>query len=189
MGGPILSAGGRAVKQYTDIFVGLDVAKSRHAVAVAEDGRQGEVRYLGEIGADKESVRRLVAKLGKRHGRRLHFCYEAGPTGYGLYRQLVELGHECMVVAPSLIPRKPGDRVKTNRRDAQQLARLLRAGELTAVWVPDEAHEARSCRLPCTSLRAVSTARSSWAGSDLQCTGRNQPNRISCAMPRASLRS
>src|SRR4051794_33935829 len=142
MGGPILSAGGRAVKQYTDIFVGLDVAKSRHAVAVAEDGRQGEVRYLGEIGADKESVRRLVAKLERRHGRRLHFCYEAGPTGYGLHRQLVELGHECTVVAPSLIPRKPGDRVKTNRRDAQQLARLLRAGELTAVWVPDEAHQA-----------------------------------------------
>jgi transposase len=130
------------VKQYTEIFVGLDVAKSRHAVAVAEDGRQGEVRYLGEIGADKDSVRRLVAKLEKRHGRRLHFCYEAGPTGYGLHRQLVELGHECTVVAPSLIPRKPGDRVKTNRRDAQQLARLLRAGELTAVWVPDEAHEA-----------------------------------------------
>ena len=71
------------MKQYTEIFVGLDVAKSRHAVAVAEDGRQGEVRYLGEIGADKDSVRRLVAKLEKRHGRRLHFCYEAGPTGYG----------------------------------------------------------------------------------------------------------
>jgi transposase len=82
-----------------------------------------------------------VAKLEKRHGR-LHFCYEAGPTGYGLHRQLTKLGHSCTVVAPSLIPRKPGDRIKTNRRDAQQLARLLRAGELTAVWVPDEAHEA-----------------------------------------------
>src|SRR4051794_14731077 len=136
MGGPILSAGGRAVKQYTEIFVGLDVARSRHAVAVAEDGRQGEVRYLGEIGADKESVRRLVAKLEKRHGRRLHSCYEAGPTGYGLHRQLVGLGHECTVA-----PRKPGDRVKTNRRDAQQLARLLRAGTDRGL-VPDEAHEA-----------------------------------------------
>jgi transposase len=130
------------VEQHTDVFVGLDVAKARHAVAVAEDGRQGEVRYLGEIGADPESVRRLVAKLEKRHGRGLHFCYEAGPTGYGLHRQLTKLGHQCTVVAPSLIPRKPGDRVKTNRRDALQLARLLRAGELTAVWVPDEAHEA-----------------------------------------------
>ena len=127
--------------QHTEVFVGLDVAKARHAVAVAEDGRQGEVRYLGEIGADPDSVRRLVAKLEKRHGR-LRFCYEAGPTGYGLYRQLTTLGHQCTVVAPSLIPRRPGDHVKTNRRDAQQLARLLRAGELTAVWVPDEAHEA-----------------------------------------------
>jgi transposase len=69
-------------------------------------------------------------------------CYEAGPTGYGLYRQILALGHACVVVAPSLIPRRPGDRVKTNRRDALSLARLLRAGELTAVWVPDETHEA-----------------------------------------------
>jgi transposase len=129
------------VEKHTEVFVGLDVAKARHAVAVAEEGRQGEVRYIGEIGADPESVRRLVTKLEKRHDR-LHFCYEAGPTGYGLYRQLIKLGHQCSVVAPSLIPRKPGDRVKTNRRDALQLARLLRAGELTAVWVPDEAHEA-----------------------------------------------
>lgn len=129
------------MEQHAEVFVGLDVAKERHAVAVAEDGRQGEIRYFGEIGADPESVRRLVAKLEKRHGR-LQFCYEAGPTGYGLYRQLTKLGHLCIVVAPSLIPRKPGDRIKTNRRDAQQLARLHRAGELTAVWVPDEAHEA-----------------------------------------------
>ena len=74
--------------------------------------------------------------------RRLTFCYEAGPTGYGLYRQIKSLGHDCMVVAPSLIPKKPGDRVKTNRRDALSLAKLLRAGELTAVWVPDPHHEA-----------------------------------------------
>jgi transposase len=130
------------VEQHSEVFVGVDAAKLRHAVAVAEDGRQGEVRYLGEVGADTESVRRLAAKLEKRHGRGLHFCYEAGPTGYGLHRQLTALGYRCTVVAPSLVPRKPGDRVKTNRRDAQQLARLLRAGELTAVWVPDEAHEA-----------------------------------------------
>jgi transposase len=129
------------VGQHTDVFIGLDVAKERHAVAVAEEGRNGELRYMGEIGADAESVRRLAAKLAKRHGK-LHFCYEAGPTGYGLYRQLMQLGHQCSVIAPSLIPRKPGDRVKTNRRDAQQLARLLRSGELTEVWVPDEAHEA-----------------------------------------------
>ena len=92
------------MEKHTEVFVGVDVAKARHAVAVAEEGRQGEVRYIGEIGADVESVRRLVGKLEKRHGR-LHFCYEAGPTGYGLYRQLTTLGHRCTVVAPSLIPR------------------------------------------------------------------------------------
>src|SRR6185437_12802599 len=141
MGEPILSAGGRAVGEDSEVFVGLDVAKRRHAVAIAEDGRQGEIRFVGEIDADPTSVRRLVGRLEKRHAR-LHFCYEAGPTGYGLYRQLTEMGHRCAVVAPSMIPRKPGDRVKTNRRDAMQLARLLRAGELTEVWVPDEGHEA-----------------------------------------------
>jgi len=129
------------VDQHSEVFVGLDAAKLRHAVAVAEAGRQGEVRYLGEIDAEPASVRKMVGRLEKRH-QTLHFCYEAGPTGYGLYRQLTALGHACTVVAPSLIPRKAGDRVKTNRRDAVQLARLLRAGELTAVWVPDEAHEA-----------------------------------------------
>jgi transposase len=82
-------------------------------------------------------VKKLAAKY-----ERLTFCYEAGPTGYGLYRQIKSLGQECMVVAPSLIPKKPGDRVKTNRRDAVSLAKLLRAGELTAVWVPDRHHEA-----------------------------------------------
>jgi transposase len=83
----------------------------------------------------------LVAKLAKRHPR-LVFCYEAGPTGYGLHRQITALGHDCAVVAPSLIPKRPGERVKTNRRDAITLAKLHRAGELTAVWVPDPDHEA-----------------------------------------------
>ena len=84
---------------------------------------------------------KLMRKLGERY-ELVHVCYEAGPTGYGLYRQILALGHTCTVVAPSLIPRRPGDRVKTNRRDAQSLARLLRAGELTAVCVLDETHEA-----------------------------------------------
>ena len=123
------------------VFVGIDAAKLKHAVAVAEPGRSGEVRYIGEVEASPEAMRKLLTRLAARH-RKLHVCYEAGPTGYGLYRQVVALGHACTVVAPSLIPRKPGDRVKTNRRDAVALARLLRAGELTAVWVPDEAHEA-----------------------------------------------
>ena len=99
------------------------------------------MRFFGDINSTPEAVERLVTKLSKRHSR-LSFCYEAGPTGYGLYRQIEALGHECIVVAPSLIPRRSGERVKTNRRDAQSLARLLRAGELTAVWVPDETHEA-----------------------------------------------
>ncbi|GAB0120183.1 hypothetical protein Acid7E03_42550 [Acidisoma sp. 7E03] len=122
-------------------FVGIDTAKARNAVAVAESGRNGEVRYLGEFDNTPDGVSKLIRRLASRH-ETLHVCYEAGPTGYGLYRQVLALGHECTVVAQSLIPRRPGDRVKTNRRDAQSLARLLRAGELTAVWVPDETHEA-----------------------------------------------
>jgi transposase len=85
--------------------------------------------------------RKLVIKLVAKY-RQLTFCYEAGPTGYGLHRLIGKLGHDCIVAAPSLIPKKPGDRVKTNRRDAVGLAKLLRAGELTTVWVPDERHEA-----------------------------------------------
>src|SRR4029078_202411 len=80
-------------------------------------------------------------KLAGRYGK-LHICYEAGPTGYGLYRQIQALGHACLLVAPALIPKRPGERVKTNRRDAVTLARLHRAGELTGVWVPDPTHEA-----------------------------------------------
>ncbi len=124
-----------------ELFVGIDTAKLRNAVAVAEGGRDGEVRYLGEFENTPDAVAKLLRKLGGRY-ERVSVCYEAGPTGYGMYRQILALGYTCMVVAPSLIPRRPGDRVKTNRRDAQTLARLLRAGELTAVWVPDETHEA-----------------------------------------------
>jgi len=83
----------------------------------------------------------LVAKLAAKYGK-LTFCYEAGPTGYGLQRLIESLGHTSIVVAPSLVPKRAGDRVKTNRRDAEGLAKLLRAGELTSVWVPDERHEA-----------------------------------------------
>ncbi len=129
------------MKKNGEVFIGIDTAKARNAVAVADGDRNGEVRYLGEFDNTPDAVVKLVRKLAERY-ETLHFCYEAGPTGYGLYRQLVSLGHACMVVAPSLIPRRPGDRVKTNRRDALSLARLLRAGELTAVWVPDETHEA-----------------------------------------------
>jgi len=125
----------------SEVFVGLDTSKLRNAVAIAEGGRNGEVRYLGEIENTEAATCKLVKKLAAQH-RRLTFCYEAGPTGYDLHRLIKTLGHECVVVAPSLIPKKPGDRVKTNRRDALNLAKLLRAGELTAVWVPDARHEA-----------------------------------------------
>jgi transposase len=119
----------------------LDTAKLRNAVAIADAGRNGEIRYLGEFDNTEVAMRKLVEKLASKHTR-LTFCYEAGPTGYGLYRLIKSIGHDCIVVAPSLTPPKPGDRVKTNRRDAVNLAKLLRAGELTAVWVPDERHEA-----------------------------------------------
>jgi transposase len=122
-------------------YVALDTSKLRNAVAIAEEGRDGEVRYLGEIDNTPTAIGRLVRKLAKQHSA-VTFCYEAGPTGYGLYRQITGLGHACIVVAPSLIPQRPGDRVKTNRRDALSLVRQLRAGELTAVWVPDPHHEA-----------------------------------------------
>ncbi len=126
---------------HTEAFVGIDTSKLRNAVAIADSGRGGKVRYLGEFPATEAAIRKLVAKLAAKCCH-LTFCYEAGPTGYGLYRLLKSLGHDCLVVAPSLVPKKAGDRVKTNRRDALSLAKLLRAGELTAVWVPDERHEA-----------------------------------------------
>jgi transposase len=125
----------------SEAFVGIDTSKSKNAVAIAEAGRNGEVRYLGEIATTEAATRKLVAKLAGKY-RKLTFCYEAGPTGYGLCRLIGSLGHACDVVAPSLIPRKASERIKTNRRDAESLAKLLRAGELTAVWVPDAAHEA-----------------------------------------------
>src|SRR5437868_6770560 len=126
---------------FSEAFVGLDTSKLCNSVAIADAGRNGEVRFLGEIDNTPVAIGKLVKKLAAKY-ERVTFCYEAGPTGYGVYRQITALGHECIVAAPSLIPKKPGDRVKTNRRDAVGLVKLLRAGELTAVWVPDRGHEA-----------------------------------------------
>src|ERR1019366_3732450 len=120
-------------------YVGLDVHKESIAVAIADEG-SSEVRYHGAIPATPDALQKLVRRLGPP--QTLRFAYEAGPCGYGVYRTLVRLGAACMVVAPSLIPQRPGDRVKTDRRDACGLARLHRAGGLTAVWVPDDGQEA-----------------------------------------------
>jgi transposase len=119
-------------------FIGLDVHADTIAASVAEP--DGEVRPLGVIPNRLESIRKLVAKLGPVNA--LKACYEAGPTGYVVYWQLTALGVPCQVVAPSLVPVKAGDRVKTDRRDAAKLARSYRSGDLTPVWVPDAAHEA-----------------------------------------------
>jgi transposase len=119
-------------------FLGMDVHAETIAVAVAEPN--GEVRILGTIANREESIRKLVKKLGPPE--HLRACYEAGPTGYVLYWQLTQLGVECAVVAPTLVPTKAGDRVKTDRRDALKLGRSHRSGDLTAVWVPDADSEA-----------------------------------------------
>jgi transposase len=122
-------------------YVGLDVHKETIAVAAADFGKREDVREYGKIANTPASLKQLMTRLG-RGGRELRFCYEAGPCGYGIQRQLSGAGHDCVVVAPSLIPKKPGERIKTDRRDAINLARLHRAGELTPVWIPDRAHEA-----------------------------------------------
>jgi transposase len=119
-------------------FVGLDVHAETIAVAIAESGE--EVRSLGIIPNREDSIRRLVKKLGP--AEHLRVCYEAGPTGYVVYWQLTALSVKCEVIAPTLVPVKAGDRVKTDRRDAEKLARSYRSGDLTPVWVPDAAHEA-----------------------------------------------
>src|ERR1700747_3852032 len=113
-------------------FVGLDGHAETIAIAIAE--QDGEIRSLGVIPNREDSVRKLVRELGPVE--ELRFCYEAGPTGYALYWQLTKVGAKCEVVAPTLVPVKAGDRVKTDRRDALKLARNYRAGEVTAGGVP-----------------------------------------------------
>ena len=131
----------RESKSYP-VYIGLDVHKETIVVAVARAGREAPESW-GEIANKPKAVAELVECLkNELHGEVLLFCYEAGPCGYGLYRQIVDLGHDCQVVAPSLIPKKPGERIKTDRRDARKLAQTLRNGDLTAVWVPDEEQEA-----------------------------------------------
>jgi transposase len=120
-------------------YIGLDVHKATIAVAIADEA--GAPSSYGSIANDPSAIRKLMTRLGGPDIE-VRVAYEAGPTGYALYRQLSGLNIACLVVAPSLIPKRPGERVKTDRRDALKLARLLRSGDLTPVWVPDEAHEA-----------------------------------------------
>ena len=123
------------------IYVGLDVHKESIAVAYAPEERGAEVVSLGAIGSRQSDIDKLIRKLQAK-GAALVFVYEAGPCGYWLYRYLTRKGLSCHVVAPSLIPRKPGDRVKTDRRDAMTLTRLMRSGDLSAIYVPQVEDEA-----------------------------------------------
>ena len=122
------------MKQYS-IFVGMDVHKNSIEIAIAQRGRNGEVRNYGKIDGTLEALDKVVRKLVSKGGP-LHFVYEAGPCGYEIYRHLTAKGHDCAVVAPSKIPKKSGDRIKNDRRGACMLARLDRAGDLNPVYVP-----------------------------------------------------
>ena len=127
------------------LYIGLDVHKEQTSVAIADPGPQGEIRSHGNIATSTPCIEKLLRRLAKAHKiglSDLHVCYEAGGCGMWIARQLAKLKVPCTVVAPSLIPSKSGDQVKTDKKDAIKLARLLRAGELVAVYIPDEIDEA-----------------------------------------------
>ena len=123
------------------MFVGMDVHKESIDISLAEDGRAGEVRHYGGITGDLEALAKVVKAL-RAPTRRLRFVYEAGPCGFGIHRYLTAQGEYCVVVNPSSMPKRSGDRIKTDRRDGDALARLHRAGELTAIYIPTPDDEA-----------------------------------------------
>ncbi len=151
--------------EQTITYIGLDVHKKDISVAIADGGCRDNARYFGVIANTEAALKKLSNKLSDKADL-LCFCYEAGPCGYGVYRHLTGLGHDCAVVAPSLIPKKPGERVKTDRRDAMKLAKLHRSGELTAVWVPGIEHEAMRdlVRARSAAMRAVRRSRQQLTG-------------------------
>ena len=122
-------------------FIGMDVHKKTITIATVDEGRQEQPRIYGTIANELDALDKFCRKMVS-NASRLHFVYEAGPCGYGIYRHLTHKGFDCMVAAPSMIPKKSGDRIKNDHRDAVMLARLHRAGELTAVYVPDARDEA-----------------------------------------------
>jgi transposase len=122
-------------------FIGMDVHKKTITIAIIDARRKKQPRIYGAIANELEALDKFCRKMLST-STRLHFVYEPGPCGYGIYRHLTEKGFDCMVAAPSMIPKKSGDRIKNDRRDAAMLARLHRAGELTAVYVPDAQDEA-----------------------------------------------
>ena len=156
--------------KHSEVFVTFDVAKKKHAVAIAEGGGVGKVRFLGDVENSPLPIERTIGRLADRYDR-LQVCFEAGPMGYGLYRQVEAVGHDCMVVAPALIPKRSGERIKTNRRDAVTLARLQRPGELTlnrlfagswTDWRRRRYSWARHKRLTCNKGVAVVPAPTHW---------------------------
>jgi transposase len=142
-------------------FVGLDVHKDTIVVAVTATGEVGKATAYGTFPNTAAGLEKLVKRLRQAGNGAIKFCYEAGPCGYGVHRTLTRMGEDCMVVAPSMIPRKPGERQKNDKRDAARLAVLHRGGLLTAVWVPDAAHEAMRdlIRARLAAVRALRAAR------------------------------
>ena len=147
-------------------FIGMDVHKDTIAVALTAMGEAGKATQYGTIANTPAALGKLVQRLREAGSGALKFCYEAGPCGYGVHRRLTGLGEDCMVVAPSMIPRKSGERQKNDKRDAGSLAVLHRGGLLSAVWVPDTAHEAMRdlIRARLGAVRAVRAARQQLSG-------------------------
>src|SRR5262249_54267197 len=132
LGGPAATSGRRAMDERIKFFVGLDAHKDSTSIGACAAGRE-PARFVGTVGPDVRGLFKVLAKAGDP--AQVSVVYEAGPTGFGLYRELCRRGYQCAVVAPSLIPRRPGERVKNDRRDCLRLAELSRAGELKSIWV------------------------------------------------------